>query len=257
MTEVVGTDRYSSGMDAIWTFLSQPGFWWGVVISGVLTGIVAPLIAKRSLRKSDERKAASDTTIQTRKEEHERELDQKKADREQDERNKAIVFEAATDYASTVTDLLVSAIDEKGIFNLIRDQFLTDQGAIDPNAIEKIAFAQTQVSELKRLGLSLTNLKMFASKELMDSAVRVYTAMQTVAQSVTNVLAKKAAMDAAAIELDQFVNIFRTERGLPVYEKSDAEQAQAGYLKTLKAQVDAFRAESRGMSRNSGLRTGR
>ncbi|MBY6368139.1 hypothetical protein [Rhodococcoides corynebacterioides] len=244
-------------MDAIWTFLSQPGFWWGVVISGVLTGIVAPLIAKRSLRKSDERRAKVDTTIQTRKEEHERELDQQKADREQDERNKAIVFEAATDYASTVADLLVSAIDEKNIFNLIRDMFLTEQGATDPNAMEKIAFAQTQVSELKRLGLSLTNIKMFASKELMDSAVRVYSAMHSVAQSTTNALAKKATMDAAAVELDQFVNIFRSERGLPVYGKTDAEQAQAGYLKTLQAQVDIFRAESRGMSRDSGLRTSR
>lgn len=246
--------RFMSGLS---DFLTEGSFWWGAGAGAVIAGTVGPLITMRSLRTSDDRKAKLDTSIQTRKEEHEREQDQKKADREQDERNKAIVFEAATDYASTVADLLVSAIDEKGIFNLFRDQFLTEEGIIDPNAMEKFAFAETQLTEMKRLALSLTNIKMFASKELMDAAVRVYSAMQTVAQSTTNALAKKAAMNAAGVELDKFVNTFRTERGLPTYDLPDSERAQGEYLKTLKEQVDVFRAESRSMSWQSRLRTER
>lgn len=180
-------------------------------------------------------------------------LDEKKAKREQDERNKAIVFEAASNYATTVSDLLVSSIDEKNIFNFLRDAYLSERGEIDPNAMEKIAFAETQVSEMKRLSLALTNLKLFASTELQDAAVRVYQAMQVVASQTTNPMPKSAALGAAAIELDTFVNVFREERGLPKYDKSDAARAQAGYVETLKKQVAVFQEEANERMRAAGV----
>lgn len=110
--------------------------------------------------------------------------------------------------------------------------------------MEKLAFAETQVSEMKRLSQSLHNLKLFASKELMDAASRVYQAMQVVVGQTTEPMAKAAAMKAAAEELHGFVNIFREEQGLLPYEQSDAEKAQASYMETLKKQVDAFQKEA-------------
>jgi hypothetical protein len=64
------------GMSAVSDFLTQPGFWWGVPLGAVVTGVVAPIITARSVRASDARKA-----------EQEREMLALKA--EQDEKSQA------------------------------------------------------------------------------------------------------------------------------------------------------------------------
>lgn len=109
--------RFMSGLSDFWT---EGSFWWGAGAGTIIAGTVGPLITMKSLRRSDDRKAKLDTSIQTRKEEHERELDQRKADREQSDRNKAIVFEAASNYATTVGDLLITSVDEKGLGSAAR-----------------------------------------------------------------------------------------------------------------------------------------
>lgn len=231
-------------MSAFSDFFTQPGFWWGTGAGTVLSAFVAGGFNLVGTKKSDTRKINQENS-----------LDEKKAKREQDERNKAIVFEAASNYATTVSDLLVSSVDEKNVFNFLRDAFLSESGEIDPNAMEKIAFAEMQVSEMKRLSLALANLKLFASTELQDAAVRVYQAMQVVVGQTTNPMAKSAALHAAAVELDTFVNVFREERGLPKYESSDAERAQAGYVETLKKQVAVFQEEANERMRATGVTT--
>ncbi|MEX3757646.1 hypothetical protein ABFW00_17680 [Mycobacteroides abscessus] len=44
-------------MSPVSDFLTQPGFWWGVPLGVVVTGVVAPIITARSVRASDKRKA--------------------------------------------------------------------------------------------------------------------------------------------------------------------------------------------------------
>ncbi|WP_157933487.1 hypothetical protein [Mycobacteroides abscessus] len=44
-------------MSAVSDFLTQPGFWWGVPLGVVVTGVVAPIITARSVRASDKWKA--------------------------------------------------------------------------------------------------------------------------------------------------------------------------------------------------------
>lgn len=146
----------------------------------------------------------------------------------------------------------VGKLDEKKIFSFIRDAFLIENGEIDPNAMEKIAFAETQVSEMKRLSLSLTNLKLFASTELMDAAVRVYQSLRVVVEQTAQPMTKAAALQATGVELDKFMQIFRAERGLTPYVKSDAESASAGYVETLKEQVAVFRREAEEQTRTAG-----
>ena len=222
-------------------FLTQPAFWWGTGAGTVLSAFVAGGFSLLGTKKSD-----------TRKIDQENSLDERKAAREQEERNKAVVFEAASNYATIVADVLVSVVDEKKIFNFIRDAFLSENGEIDPNAMEKIAFAETQVSEMKRLSLSLSNLKLFASTELMDAAVRVYQSLRVVVEQTAQPMTKAAALQATGVELDRFMQIFRAERGLAPYVKSDAERASAGYMETLKEQVAVFRREAEEQTRSAG-----
>lgn len=229
-------------MSAFSDFFTQPGFWWGVPAGTLLGAVVTGGFSMVSTKKSDLRKI-----------DQENDLDARKAEREQEQRNQAIVFEAASSYATTASDMLLAVVDENKLFNFLRDRVLSDAGEIDPNAMEKMAFVETQVTELKRLGLSLSNLKLFASTELQDAAVRVFEALRTVVRQTTEPMAKNAAMQAAAIELEKFVNVFRQERGLPKYETSDAARAQAGYMETLKEQVETFQEEARQHMRAAGF----
>lgn len=240
-------------MSGLSDFLTEGSFWWGAGAGAVIAGTVGPLITMRSLRKSDERKAAHEASIQTRKEEHEDDLDQKKADREQEKRNQEIIFEASTTFAAACSDILVNSIDVKGVFNFLRDEYHNGQGTPDPKAAEKFAFAEAQVDQTKQLMTPFNKLKMIAPVDLLAQATRLNVAVLALGKTITEPFARVVALKAAGDELDGFINAFRKEYGREQYPPSDAQRDAMSFMSTLKKQVDDFQEEAEKDMRAAGF----
>ncbi|WP_406272547.1 hypothetical protein OH799_32975 [Nocardia sp. NBC_00881] len=111
-------------MSPVSDFFTQPGFGWGALFGA---GVVGPVIAGWSLRASDKRKADQEHSVLNRKEVREDQL-----------REQQTVFDAATGLAAECSDVLMNAIDTKGMFNALRDAFITGTGKPDPNAAGKL-----------------------------------------------------------------------------------------------------------------------
>lgn len=231
-------------MSAVSDFLTQPGFWWGVPAGAVLSGVITSVVTARSVRRSDERKALQEDKVLDRKEE-----------REDQRRNEDLVFEAATEFATVCSDILMKSVDVEGVINFLRDALNSEAGIPDPKAMEKPAFAQMRVEEAKGITTPFSKLKMVASPALLAAASRLSTSILALNQTTTQLFARQVAMKTAGDELDNFINVFRAECGREQYPPSAAQRDAMSFMATLKQQVDRFVEDAKRDLRSAGFTT--
>lgn len=156
-------------------------------------------------------------------------------------------------FAEDSAEVLTNSIDVKGLFNAFRDQFNTERGFADPIAMEKFMFAETQVEQMVQLMKSFHRLKVVAPIEIVQPAGKVVAAFQTVANMTAQPFAKPAALRAAGVELDIFVNTFRQYLKLDPFTEEDAKRQADSFVATLKKQTDAYMAEAKDDMKAAGF----
>ncbi|MHC3004157.1 hypothetical protein [Gordonia sp. GN26] len=229
-------------MSAISDFLTQPGFWWGVPLGAVITGVVGPIITARSVRASDRRKAAQEDA-----------KEQRQAEREDRKSNQTLIREATTAYGEVCSSILEKATDIDGIFNAIRDADLTAKGMNDPKEIEKLEFATNLMNETKRLTTAFNNLRLVCPKTVLDKATQLNAAMIAITRATTIPIAKSLLFKEAGEALEEFTNAVRAELDLDPYTSADAGKAFMSYMETLKKQVDDYLEEAKSEAQKLGF----
>ncbi|MCM3897859.1 hypothetical protein ND991_21905 [Gordonia sputi] len=229
-------------MSAISDFLTQPGFWWGVPLGAVVTGVVGPVITARSVRASDGRKAAQDNAKEKRQ-----------AEREDKKSNQKLVREATTAYGEVCTSIMEKATDVEGIFNAIRDADLTSKQLKDPKEIEKLEFTTNLVNETMRLTTAFNNLRLVCPNSILDKATQLNAAMMAITRATTAPIAKPLLFKEAGQALEAFTNAVRIELDLDPYTTAEAEKAFMSYMETLKKQVDDYIQEAKNEAQKLGF----
>lgn len=229
-------------MSALSDFLSQPGFWWGVPLGAIVAGTIGPIIASRSVRASDKRKA-----------DQEERMDTLKAERENRVSKQKNIREAATALSGVCSSVIEKAIDSKAVFNAIRDAAVTSGGLPDPKELEKIEFATDLMDETKKITTAYNNLRVIAPIPVLQKATALNAAIITLTKATTIPLAKSPIMEQAARALDDFTNAVRAELDLEAYTEEDAGRELTTYVDALKSQVDSYVKESKEEARRLGL----
>ena len=227
-------------MSGLVAFVMTPQFLTGSFVSGLLGAGISYL----STHDSDRRKAKQEEKMQTRKEEREDRL------REQER-----LYTAAMDFMEVSTDMLVTSIDMKGVFNAIRDMFYTKAGMDDPNADAKFDHSEKVMEAQMRIAVPVNKLKLVAPVNVLDAAMRTSTALMTMVRQTTEPFAKPVAYKAAADELNNFYNVFRQEVGREPYADERTQQQALSFMETLKKQVDAYMEETKADMKAAGFRT--
>ncbi|OLT47781.1 hypothetical protein BJF87_21435 [Gordonia sp. CNJ-863] len=228
-------------MSGLSDFLTQGSYWWGVISGAVVTAGGGAL----SLRASDKRKAAQEDKVQGRKEEHEKQLDADRAARDAKIRSDQLTRERAGEFVAVCTDIFNKSADIEGVFNLLRDQFYNNADLPDPKADDKFAYAQEQAESTMRISDSYNQLRLVASKPIMDRAMDLNLAAMTVLKAITNPLAKGHMQQQFGKALDDFVEAVRAELGLDPYGAEEAQRETASFMENLKKQVDEYLDEAR------------
>lgn len=242
-------------MSAISDFFTESSFWWGTGVGTIIAGTAGPLITAKALKASDKRKAIQEDKTSQDKRDHEEKLEQAKRDHEIKVDREKREFEAATDFARVCNDIITTSLDVKSIFNILRDLVNNEAGRPDPKAFEKIAFAETQVEEFKKLTGPYQRLQMVASPKLLTAATRLMAAMTGIQKTIAQPLARPVATKAAGDELNLFINTFREEAGREAYSPSDAQRDAMSFMQTLKQQVASFMEEAKEDMRAAGFTT--
>ncbi|WP_157171748.1 hypothetical protein [Nocardia higoensis] len=220
-------------MSAFSDFFTQPGFWAGTPIGVIVGGIGGALIAAKSSKASDARKAAQEDKTKAEDREHQLEVEREKR-----------AYEACTELYTQASELLIKFIDVRGIFNEIRDRILTSAGIGDPKASEKIDLVSSQIDDMAQLAKVYNKVKFNAPSEIVGEATELYQSLAAITQQATHPMAKAAAVNAAGKTLDKFINTYRSYYGLETYSEDDAKRSTATYLDTLKQQVREYLADS-------------
>ncbi|MDO1482246.1 hypothetical protein [Rhodococcus ruber] len=242
-------------MSVVSDFLTTPDIWIAAPIGVVLGGVGGAFINSWTSKASDERKAAQeDKTNEEKRKFAAAQAEAKRQHDEKIEREKA-VFESASEFASVCNSILVSAIDVKGVFNVMRDAFHNSTGTPDPKAFEKILFAETQIDEVKNLAGPYQRLQLVASPALLAAGTKLNASIGALSRTVAQPLARPVAMKAAADALNGFISVFREETGREAYTESDAQTAAMSFMTTLQQQVDAFVEEAKSDMRAAGFTT--
>ena len=150
-------------MSAVSDFLTQPGFWWGVPLGALVTGVVAPIITARSVRASDARKADQEREMLALKAEQDEKSQARKEAREDQESNRKTIRETATAFGEVCSAILEKAMDNKSVFNAVMDAALTMEGMPDKKALEKIEYSIDLMDETKKLTTAYNNLRVVAA----------------------------------------------------------------------------------------------
>lgn len=119
-------------MSAVSDFLTQPGFWWGVPLGAVVTGVVAPIITTWSVRASDKRKADQEREMLALKAEQDEKAQMRKDAREGKLRDQPSLHTAAMEFVEVSSDILMTTIEVKGIWSFLRDAFYDQTGQDRP-----------------------------------------------------------------------------------------------------------------------------
>ena len=209
-----------------------------------MIGLAGPIIAARRSRKSDQFKAEQEDKMQTRKEEREDKL------REQES-----LYTAAMDFMEVSTDLLVTSIGMKGVFNAIRDMFYNKAGIDDPNADAKFDHSEKVMEAQMRIAVPVNKLKLVAPVNVLDAVMRTSAALITMVGQTTEPFAKPVAYKAAADEINKFYNVFRQEVGREPYADERAQQQALSFMETLKKQVDDYMEEAKADMKAAGFKT--
>lgn len=242
-------------MSAISDFFTTQSLWIAAPAGVVLSGLGGAFINSRTSKASDKRKAEQEDKSNQDKREFEDQQAQKKRDHEEKVEREKREFEAATELASVCNDIITTSLDVKNIFNMLRDMVNTASGQPDPKAFEKIAFAETQVEEFKRLTGPYQRLQMVGSPRLLSAGTRLVAAMTGIQRTITEPIARTVATKAAGEELNSFINTFREEAGREAYSQSAARQDAMTFMATLKQQVDAFMKEAQEEMHAAGFAT--
>jgi hypothetical protein len=244
-----------NAMSVVSDFLTQPGFWWGVPLGAVVTGVVAPIITARSVRASDKRKADQDVKMQALKVEQDEKMQVRKEEREDKLRDQERLYTAATDFVEVANDIVVSSIDVKGIFNALRDMFYDRVGMADPMADAKMDHGEKVMAQMMRIAVPVNTLKLVAPVDVLDSAMRTFEAVKTLIQQTTEPFAKPIAHQAAAAELNNFYNVFRQAVGREPYTDERARDQALSFMETLKKQRDDYIEEAKAEMKAAGFKT--
>jgi hypothetical protein len=236
-------------------FLTQPGFWWGVPLGAIVTGVVAPIITARSVRASDARKAEQERQVLALKAEQEEKMQARKEEREDKLREQESLYTAAMDFVEVSTDILVTSIDIKGIFHSMRDLFYNRSGQDDPKADAKFDHSEKVMDAQMRIAVPINKLKLVAPVDVLDSAMRTSVAVMTTVRQTTEPFAKQVAHQAASEELNNFYNVFRQAVGREPYTDERAREQALSFMETLKKQRDEFIEEAKADLRAAGFKT--
>ncbi|MGV9802453.1 hypothetical protein ACWDTP_30830 [Mycobacterium sp. NPDC003449] len=225
---------------SIWSdFLWTPQFITGSFVSGVLASGFTYVNTKASDKRSAE---------------HDKEMQDRRDEREDKLRRERDVYDSATEFAAVCSDILTNSIDMKGTFNAIRDMFYNRIGAPDPKAEDKMAEGLKQAEATMRIATPFNKLKMVASGQLLASATQLNVAIMTVLRTTVEPFAKPVALKTASEALDAFVNDFREECGRERYSNSEAQRDAQGFLENLKKQVDAYMEEAKAEMKAAGFK---
>jgi hypothetical protein len=254
-------------------FFMTPEFWTGAFVSGLLSSGLT-LVGTRA---SDKRKFAQEVSVLDRKETREdttraeriaRE-DQARAEqfaredvaraehiaREDKMRRDENLYTAASEFTETCSGILMNAIDTKRVFNAIRDMFFDSVGAVDPRAEEKFDRATQVTEDTKRIAVPFNKLRLVAPNNVLEAATRLNASILAVLRTTTEPFAAPVTLKAAGVELDNFINEFRTEVGQGAYTESTAQRETIGFLQNLKAQVDDYLKDAQRDMRAAGFRS--
>jgi hypothetical protein len=227
-------------MSAWLAYLSTPEFWTGAFISGLLSGVITFF----STRASDRRKFKQEIEVLIRKEERE---DKLRADEN--------LYTVTTEYTEVVSDILINAIDVKGIFNMFRDAFFNATGQPDPKAMEKFDRSEKIVESNKRIGVPFNKLRLVAPTNVLDAALQLNTAVLAVMRVTIEPFAMPVAYKTAGEQLDTFINVFREEVGRGEYTKSAAHKQIMTFMDTLKNQVNSYMDVAKADMKAAGFKT--
>lgn len=209
--------------------MSQPGLWWGVPIGTIIGGTVGPYITARSLRASDKRKA-----------DQEIKMDDRKAEREDLKEDRKALQDRAHGYVDVCSVVLEKAMDNRAIFNAIRDAAITAGRMPDPMEMEKIEYSVDLMDETKRLTGAYSSLRLAASGAVLEKASALNAAIIAVTGATTFPLAKPPLLKQAAAALDEFVNAVRAELGKDAYTEEDVRRANMTFTTALQSQIEAY-----------------
>jgi hypothetical protein len=229
-------------MSAVSDFLTEPSFWWGGLAGTIVTGIIAPLIAARSVRASDRRKAAQEDA-----------LDAKKAEREDLRSNRQILREASFKFTDVCSSIIEKAVDAKGIFNSVMDVMHDMEGRFDKRAVEKVEYAVDLVDEMKKVTTAYNNLRQVAPTAVLEKAAKLSAAILYICDTTTMPLKKPPLMTAAADAFEEYTNAVRAELGLDPFTGEDGNRARESYLEVVTKHINAYVEEAREDYRRNGF----
>lgn len=221
-------------------FVTTPEFLTGSFVSGLLGAGIGYV----STRSSDKRKFKQEEKMQTRKE-----------DREDKLRDQQNLHTAAMEFVEVSSDILVSTIDIKGMWNIMRDWFYNQTGQDDPMAAGKFDHSEKVMNAQMRIAVPVNKLKLLAPKEVLDAATRATTAIMTTVRQTTEPFASRVAHKAASDELNKFISVFREAAGRDPYTDAETQAQAYAFMETLKQQVADFIEEAKTDMKAAGFKT--
>lgn len=227
------------GMSGFVEFVTTPEFWTGVSVPVLLGGV-----AYLSTRNSDKRKFTQEEKMQARKE-----------DREDKLRDQQDLHTAGMEFVEVYSDILVSTIDVKGMWNIMRDWFYNQTGQDDPMAEGKFNHSEKVMEAQMRIAVPVNKLRLVAPKEVLDAANRATTAIMTTVRMTTEPFASRVAHKAAADEFNKFISVFREAAGRDPYTDAAAQAQAYAFMETLKQQVADFVEEAKADMKAAGFKT--
>ena len=106
---------------------------------------------------------------------------------------------------------------------------------------------------MKQLNTAYNNLRMVAPVPVLDKASALLAAVIALAKATTQPLAKPPLLAEAGKAFEDFTNAIRADSGLDAYTKEDMNRAAAGYMETLKRQVEEYISEAKEEFRRKGF----
>lgn len=221
-------------------FVTTPEFLTGSFVSGLLGAGIGYV----STRSCDKRKFTHEEKMQTRKE-----------DREDKLRDQQNLHTAGMEFVEVSSDILMTTIDIKGLWNIMRDAFYNQTGEDDPVAEGKFDHSEKVMTAQMRIAVPVNKLKLVAPKEVLDAATRTTAAIMTTVRQTTEPFASRVAHKAASDELNKFISVFREAAGRDPYTDAQTQAQVYAFMETLKQQVADFIEEAKADMKAAGFTT--
>jgi hypothetical protein len=159
------------------------------------------------------------------------------------------------EFVEVSSDILVSTIDIKGTWNMMRDWFYNRTGQDDPMADAKFAHSEKVVDAQMRIAVPVNKLRLVAPGEVLDAATRATAAIMTTVRQTTEPFASRVAHKAASDELNKFISVFREAAGRDPYTDAAMQAQVYAFMETLKQQVADYIEEAKADMKAAGFQT--